>query len=84
MFVEYRKEDSNVPIKEVHKMSEAQLKKEMTAHPQLEYSETIAASGIGPPGPKAGRRPPLIRTSAINASGSSGLWFHCRFHCILE
>jgi hypothetical protein len=42
------------------------------------------ASGIGPPGPKAGRRPPLIRTSAINASGSSGLWFHCRFHCILE
>ena len=36
-----------------------------------------AASGIGPPGPKAGRRPPLIRTSAMNASGSSGLWFHC-------
>ena len=31
-------------------------------------------SGIGPPGPKAGRRPPQIRTSAIHASGSSGLW----------
>lgn len=41
VFVEYRKEDPKVPIKEVHKMSEAQLKKEMTAHPQLEYSETI-------------------------------------------
>ncbi|MEI6155164.1 MAG: cyclic nucleotide-binding domain-containing protein [Deltaproteobacteria bacterium] len=37
----------------------------------------LNASGIGPPGPMAGRRPPLIRTSAINASGSSGLWFHC-------
>jgi hypothetical protein len=46
VFVEYRKEDSNVPIKEVHKMSEAQLKKEMTAHPQLEYSETIAARNL--------------------------------------
>jgi len=41
VFVEYRKEDPNVPIKEVHKMSEAQVKKEMTAHPELEYSETI-------------------------------------------
>ena len=30
-FVEYRREDSNVPIKEVHKMSVAQLEKEMTA-----------------------------------------------------
>jgi SAM-dependent methyltransferase len=30
-FVEYRKEDPNVPIKEVHKMSVAQLEKEMTA-----------------------------------------------------
>jgi ubiquinone/menaquinone biosynthesis C-methylase UbiE len=41
VFVEYRKEDPAVPIKEVHKMSEAQLKKEMTAHPELEYSETL-------------------------------------------
>lgn len=31
MFVEYRKEDSAVAIKEVHKMSVAQLEKEMTA-----------------------------------------------------
>ena len=30
-FVEYRKEDPAVPIKEVHKMSVAQLEKEMTA-----------------------------------------------------
>ena len=42
VFVEYRKEDPKVPIKEVHKMSEAQVKKEMTAHPALEYAETIA------------------------------------------
>jgi len=37
--------------------------------------QRFIASGIGPPGPKAGRRPPQIRTSAIDASGSSGLWF---------
>jgi ubiquinone/menaquinone biosynthesis C-methylase UbiE len=30
-FVEYRKEDPKVPIKEVHKMSVAQLEKEMKA-----------------------------------------------------
>ena len=42
VFVEYRKEDPTVPIKEVHKMSEAQVKKEMTAHPALEYAETLA------------------------------------------
>ncbi|MCE9612316.1 MAG: class I SAM-dependent methyltransferase [Chthoniobacter sp.] len=42
VFVEYRKEDPAVPIKEVHKMSETQVKKEMTAHPALEYAETIA------------------------------------------
>ena len=42
VFVEYRKEDPKVPIKEVHKMSEAQVKQEMTAHPALAYAETIA------------------------------------------
>ena len=41
VFVEYREEDPAVPIKKVHKMSEAQVKKEMTAHPELEYAETI-------------------------------------------
>jgi hypothetical protein len=30
-FVEYRKEDPNVPIKEVHKISVVQLEKEMAA-----------------------------------------------------
>ena len=40
VFVEYRAEDPTVPIKEVHKMSEAQVKKEMAIHPELEFVET--------------------------------------------
>ncbi len=40
VFVEFRGEDPNVPIKLVHKMSEAQVKKEMTVQ-QLEWVETI-------------------------------------------
>ena len=40
VFVEFRKEDPNVPIKEVHKMSVAQVKKEMALQP-LEWVETI-------------------------------------------
>jgi ubiquinone/menaquinone biosynthesis C-methylase UbiE len=40
VFVEYRKEDPDVPIKEVHKMSVAQVRKEMTVQP-LKYVETI-------------------------------------------
>jgi SAM-dependent methyltransferase len=40
VFVEFRAEDPRVPIKEVHKMSEAQVKREMTAFP-LEWVETI-------------------------------------------
>ncbi len=40
VFVEYRAEDEKVPIKRVHKMSEAQVKKEMTPHP-LTFAETI-------------------------------------------
>ncbi len=39
-FVEYRKEDPNVPIKLVHKMTEQQVRKEMSIHP-LEWVETI-------------------------------------------
>ena len=39
-FVEFKKEDTHVPIKEVHKMSEAQVKKEMSVHP-LEHSQTV-------------------------------------------
>lgn len=33
VFVEYRAEDQRVPIKEVHKMSEAQVKREALTHP---------------------------------------------------
>jgi hypothetical protein len=39
-FVEFRGEDPNVPIKAVHKMSQAQVKKEMTVQP-LEWAETL-------------------------------------------
>src|SRR5947208_11756152 len=41
VFVEFRAEDPKVPIKEVHKMSEAQVRKEMSAQP-LEWVETVA------------------------------------------
>ena len=39
-FVEFRAEDPKVPIKAVHKMSEAQVRKEMSVQP-LEWVETI-------------------------------------------
>jgi SAM-dependent methyltransferase len=41
VFVEFRAEDPDVPIKRVHKMSEAQMRKEMGAQP-LAWVETIA------------------------------------------
>lgn len=40
VFVEFRREDPKVPIKEVHKMSEEQVKKEMSIHP-LRWEETL-------------------------------------------
>lgn len=40
VFIEYRGEDSAVPIKPLHKMTEAQVKLEMTAQP-LDYVETF-------------------------------------------
>jgi ubiquinone/menaquinone biosynthesis C-methylase UbiE len=40
VFVEFRREDPEIPIKVVHKMSEAQVKKEMSVQP-LEFAETI-------------------------------------------
>jgi len=40
VFVEFRGEDPNVPIKAVHKMTEEQVKLEMTAHPALEFVQT--------------------------------------------
>ena len=42
VFVEYRKEDPDVPIKEVHKMSVAQVKKEMALFPNLKFDELIS------------------------------------------
>ncbi len=42
VFVEFRKEDPSVPIKEVHKMSEAQVKKEVAVFPALTWVETLA------------------------------------------
>ncbi len=33
VFVEYRGEDPNVPIKRVHKMTEAKVREEMSVHP---------------------------------------------------
>jgi len=42
IFVEFRGEDPAVPIKRVHKMTEAQVKKEMAPHP-LRWTETIEA-----------------------------------------
>jgi ubiquinone/menaquinone biosynthesis C-methylase UbiE len=41
VFVEFRGEDPNVPIKLVHKMTEAQVRKEMSVHP-LAWVETIS------------------------------------------
>ena len=41
VFVEFRGEDPSVPIKLVHKMTEAQVRKEMSVH-SLEWVETIA------------------------------------------
>lgn len=43
VFVEFRGEDLTVPIKTVHKMTEAQVKKEMAVFPQLKWEQTIAA-----------------------------------------
>jgi ubiquinone/menaquinone biosynthesis C-methylase UbiE len=41
VWVEYRGEDPNVPIKALHKMSEAQARKEAALVPDLEWVETI-------------------------------------------
>lgn len=40
VFVEFRAEDASVPIKPIHKMSEAQVRKEMAVH-GLEFVENI-------------------------------------------
>ena len=40
VLVEYRGEDANVPIKRLHKMTEAQVRQEMALHP-ISWEETI-------------------------------------------
>ncbi|MBP7252069.1 MAG: class I SAM-dependent methyltransferase [Alphaproteobacteria bacterium] len=40
VFVEYRAEDPRVPIKPLHKMSEAQIKRESAIHPELIWERT--------------------------------------------
>jgi SAM-dependent methyltransferase len=42
VFVEYRAEDPQVPIKALHKMSEAQVRLEAAAHPALRWERTMA------------------------------------------
>jgi len=41
VFVEYRGEDPAVPIKPLHKMTEAQVRKEMSVHP-VTFAENIS------------------------------------------
>jgi ubiquinone/menaquinone biosynthesis C-methylase UbiE len=43
VLVEFRAEDPKVPIKATHKMTEAQVRKEMLIHPELEHAETISS-----------------------------------------
>lgn len=42
VFIEYRAEDPNVPIKALHKMSEAQVRREAEVHP-LVWDRTVAS-----------------------------------------
>jgi ubiquinone/menaquinone biosynthesis C-methylase UbiE len=42
VFVEYRAEDPEVPIKALHKMSEAQIKREAAVHP-LVWDRTVTS-----------------------------------------
>jgi len=41
VFVEYRAEDARVPIKALHKMSEAQIRREAAVHPALAWERTV-------------------------------------------
>lgn len=43
VLIEYRAEDPRVPIKALHKMSEAQVRRELQAHPQLAWEKTVGA-----------------------------------------
>ena len=77
VFVEFRGEDAEVPIKPVHKMTEAQVKKEMTAQP-LEWVETISVlprQHIIIFRRKAGRGPALLQSKAGGEEGASYFFF---------
>jgi hypothetical protein len=41
VLVEYGGEDPEVPIKTVHKMTEAQARKEMSVFPELTWEQTL-------------------------------------------
>ncbi|MGY8905175.1 MAG: class I SAM-dependent methyltransferase [Burkholderiales bacterium] len=41
VFIEYRAEDPAVPIKALHKMTEAQVRREALVHPQLAWEKTV-------------------------------------------
>lgn len=41
VLVEYRGEDPTVPIKPLHKMTEAQIRKELAVHPQVAFERNI-------------------------------------------
>ena len=43
VFIEYRAEDPKVPIKTVHKMTEAQVRREVQVHPQVNWERTDAS-----------------------------------------
>jgi protein-L-isoaspartate O-methyltransferase len=43
VFVEFRLEDDDVPIKLVHKMTERQVLKEMAPFPELEHTKTVGS-----------------------------------------
>lgn len=42
VFVEYRGEDPTIPIKTVHKMTEEQVKKEISVFPSLKWERTVS------------------------------------------
>jgi hypothetical protein len=41
VFVEYRGEERWIPIKPLHKMTAAQVRREMALHPRLEFAENL-------------------------------------------
>ena len=75
VFVEYRGEDPNVPIKPLHKMTQAQVRKEMSVLP-LDWVQTIEVLPrqhilvfrIRPTGKQAASAPAAATQSRIKAT----------------